>query len=208
MTRGPMPTTEACPPELQTLAQDEFLYYFLRLRKQRVRAVVSSLQVRFPAESPEQLAERLIDSHSSLSFLGGSLFHVPALLPGASQLWTVLGLAGGASVLTRMHVYLILEIALLYGRDIDDRERVPEIAAVVAATGAAVAGPAVLTSGLELNPLLAIPAAGLAATAVTRLIGKAAIARFAGAPGSPPAESLAVREPREAGAGCVALEPG
>jgi hypothetical protein len=45
-----------------------------------------------------------------------------------------LGFVGGTAAITRMHLYLILEIALLYGMDIDDEARVPEMIAVVAAT--------------------------------------------------------------------------
>ena len=45
------------------------------------------------------------------------------------QALKILGVAGGASVLTRMHLYLIMEIALLYGKDIEDQARVPEMVA-------------------------------------------------------------------------------
>jgi hypothetical protein len=85
----------------------------------------------------------------------------------------------GAAALTRLHLYLILEIALLYGKDIDDQARVPEMLAVVAATGAA-AGVPVLMRLLGLHPLLSIPVAGLTASTVTHLIGHTAI-RYYGA---------------------------
>ena len=165
---------------IQSLAVDDFFYFFLRLRKQRIRGVVNSIRTRFPGESREQLAQRLIASHASLSLIGGALFHVPALLPGIAQVWKVLGLVGGASALTRMHLYLILEIALLYGKDIDDQARVPEMVSVVAATAAAVGAPAVAVRLFDVSPLIAIPVAGLTATAVTRLIGKTAIRHYAG----------------------------
>ena len=192
--------TNAVPTNLQPLPVDDFLYFFLSLRKDRIRRVVVSLQTRFPQESREQIAARLIDSHASLSLIGGSLFHVPALLPGLSRVSKLLGLAAGASVLTRAHLYMILEIAHVYGKDIDDQARVPEVAAVVAATAAVVAAPALAVQLFGVTPLLAIPAAGLTATALTRLIGKIAVDRYSKeahaavpeiAPGAAPAPASA-----------------
>jgi hypothetical protein len=165
--------------ERQSLATDQFFYFFLRLRKQEIRGTVQALKARCPDESPEQLARRIIASHSSLSFLGGALMHLPLMLPGVGQVLKLLGFVGGASALTRMHLYLILEIALVYGRDIDDQARVPEMAAVVAATGLAASTPIVLQI-LELNPIYAIPVSGLSAVAVAQLIGNAAIQYYSG----------------------------
>jgi hypothetical protein len=170
----------------QSLAVDEFLYFFVQIRKHRIRTVVQGLQQRFPDETPAQLARRLIASHAELSFLGGSLLHVPMLLPGIGHVLKLLGFVTGAAALTRMHLYLILEIALLYGRDIDDAARVPEMMAVVAATGLAVSAP-LLSEVLSVTPLIAIPAAGLTATALTQMIGNAAIELYS----RMPADSLA-----------------
>ncbi len=158
----------------QQILTDDFLYFFLRVRKERVRKVVKASAARYPQDTKEELARRLIESSSTLSLLGGALMHLPMLLPGIGQAWKLLGFVGGASALTRMHLYLILEIALVYEKDIDDRARVPEIAAVVAATGLAATAP-LLIRVLEWDPLYAIPAAALSATAVTRLIGESAI---------------------------------
>ncbi|MBI5441200.1 MAG: hypothetical protein HY900_08315 [Deltaproteobacteria bacterium] len=163
---------------MTSLMADDFFYFFLRLRKPRIRAVVEGLRARFPGESREGLARRLIDSHANLSLLGGTIFHAPGVLPGFGQAWRLFGLVGGASALTRMHLYLILEIALLYGKDIDDDARVPEMMAVVAATGAAVTGPALLLETFGVPALLTLPAAGLAATALTRLVGELAMEHY------------------------------
>jgi uncharacterized protein (DUF697 family) len=163
---------------MQGLMTEEFFYFFLRVRKARVRKVVEAIQARFPEETPEQMARRLITSQTQLSFLGGSLLHLPFLIPGLGQTLQMLGVVGGGACLTRMHLYLILEIALLFGQDIDDRARVPEIVAVVAATGLA-SGTPLLLQALEVNPLLALPAAGLTASTVAKLIGEQAI-RFYG----------------------------
>jgi uncharacterized protein (DUF697 family) len=100
--------------------------------------------------------------------------NLPMLVPGLGQALKLLGVVGGASAFTRMHLYLIMEIALLYGKDIDDQARVPEIVAVVQASGlAAVAS--LLVQALEMNPLLALPVGGLTAASVVRLIEESAI---------------------------------
>ena len=169
-----MTTDVALRGSQQSLFLEDFFYFFLRLRKERVRKLVKMMQDRFPEETPEGLARQLIASSSTLSFVGGTLMHLPMLVPGIGQALSLLGFVGGASALTRMHLYLILEIALVYGKDIDDEARVPELATVVAATAAAAATP-MLIHALELNPIYALPAGGLAATAVTRLIGESAI---------------------------------
>ena len=166
---------------LQGLATDQFFYFFLRLRKSEVRRTVLALQARYPGETPEQLARRLIASHARLTLLGGALLHLPQLLPGIGQAFKLAGFVGGASMLTRMHLYLILEIALLFGRDIDDRARVPELAAVVAATGLGAAAPLLLQSlKLNLQPLYSLPVAGLSTGAMTHLIGYTAIGFYRG----------------------------
>ena len=163
----------------QSLATENFLYFFLRLRKQEIRRTVQALRAQYPDETAEQLARRIIDSYASVSFLGGTLMHLPLLLPGIGQALQLLGFVGGAASLTRMHLYLILEIALAYGKDIDDEARVPEMVAVVAATGL-VAGAPLALQALDLNPFYALPASGLTAAAVARLIGEAAIKQYTG----------------------------
>lgn len=173
-----MATDDAPFQDAQSMLTDEFFYFFLRLRKARIRVVVEAIRVRFPDETPEQLARRLIAAQTQLSFLGGALLHLPWLIPGLGQTLQLLGLVGGGTALTRMHLYLILEIALLYGKDIDEQERVPEMVAVVAATGLA-AGTPLLLNAFDLNPLVALPASGLTASAVAQLIGESAI-RFYG----------------------------
>ncbi|MHB9072349.1 MAG: hypothetical protein ACYC6G_02370 [Desulfobaccales bacterium] len=183
------------PQDHQSILTEEFFYFFLRLRKGRVRQVAAEIRCRFPDETPEQQARRLIASQCQLSFLGGALLHLPMLIPGLGQTLRLLGLVGGGACLTRMHLYLILEIALLFGKDIDDQARVPELVAVVAGTGLAVGAP-FLINALDLNPLVSLPAAGLSASAVAQLIGEGAIRFYRealdadAAPAALPAESL------------------
>jgi len=161
----------------QSQFTDEFLYFFLRVRKNRVRKVVERLLDEYPDETPEQLAHRLIASKTQLSFIGGTLTHLPMLIPGVGQAFKLLGFVGGTSMMTRMHLYLILEIALLYGKDIEDKARVSEMAAVVAMVGLGAAAP-FLVRVLDLNPLYAIPAAALSASAVTQIVGESAIRMY------------------------------
>ena len=140
----------------QGLLADQFFYFFLRLRKDRIRKVAAAVNATYPEESLEQRARRLISAQMPLSFLGGTLMHLPRLVPGLGSAVQFLGVAGGTSVLSRMHLYLILEIAHLYGKDLDDEARVPEMLSVVAATGLA-AGVSLLSGGLDLHALLPLP---------------------------------------------------
>ncbi len=167
----------------QSLAADDFFYFFLRLRKSRVRSVVKRVQQLHPGETPDQLARRLTDSTSQLALLAGGFFQAPLLLPGVGPALKALGLVGGASALTRMHLYLILEIALLYGKDIDDPARVSEMLAVVGATAAASSLPPLALRALGVVPLVGIPASALSSAAMTRVIGERASALY-GARGS------------------------
>jgi hypothetical protein len=166
------PEPDAC--ELQTRLTDDFFYFFLRLRKDRIRKVVANINACFPEESLEQRARRLIEDQMKLSFLGGLILDLPSMIPVVGQAVKVLGFVGGTSALVRMHLYLILEIALLYGHDIDDQARVPEMAAVVAGTGLAVGAP-YLADALGFHPLASMVTGGMAGVAVSRLIGESAI---------------------------------
>ncbi|MGC9964424.1 MAG: hypothetical protein ABSE08_03370 [Syntrophobacteraceae bacterium] len=158
----------------QSILADQFFYFFLRLRKKRIRAVVEAVNSSYPEESAEQKARRLIEAQTPLSFLGGTLIHLPMLVPGLGQAFQFLGFVGGTSAITRMHLYLILEIALLYGTDIEDEARVPEMLAVVAATGLA-AGAPLLANVFDINPLFCLPVGGITASAAARMIGEEAI---------------------------------
>ncbi|SMF95196.1 hypothetical protein SAMN02949497_2547 [Methylomagnum ishizawai] len=161
----------------QSVATDQFFYFFLRLRKGEIRRVVQRVQSLYPDESTEQLARRLILAQCSLSLVGGALLHLPQLFPGAGNILKLAGFVGGASMMARMNLYLILEVALLYGQDIDDQARVGEMMAVVAASGASAAMP-LLVNALEWAPVAAIPASGISASAVSKLVGEAAIAFY------------------------------
>jgi hypothetical protein len=176
--------TEPEAPALQSRLADDFFYFFLRLRKDRIRKVVAHINARFPDETVEQRARRLIEDQAQLSFLGGLILDLPSMIPVVGQAVKLLGFVGGTSALVRMHLYLILEIALLYGHDIDDQARVPEMAAVVAGTGLAVGAPFV-ADALGLHPLLAMVTGGMAGVAMSRVIGESAIRYYGESQASP-----------------------
>lgn len=189
-----MPPSELTPGRStgrhQYLAVEEFFYFFLRLRKTEIRRTVRDLELRFPDEEPARRARRLTNAKLGLAMLGGSLLQAPLLFPGLGQALKLAGVVGAGSMLTRMHLYLILEVACAYGEDIDDVARVPEMAAVVAATGLGAASP-LLVSTYNLNPIYSIPAGALTMPTVTKLIGSAA-ARFYSAGARPPEPAPAV----------------
>ena len=161
-------------PERQSRLTDDFFYFFLRLRKDRIRKVVADINDRYPEEAVEQRARRLIAAQAQLSLLGGLILDLPTMIPYIGHLVKIVGFVGGTSTLVRMHLYLILEIALLYGKDIDDEARVPEMAAVVAGTGVAVGAP-FMADALGLHPLVSMVTGGVAALTASRLIGESAI---------------------------------
>jgi len=169
--------TAARLPRQQSVAVDQFFYFFLRLRKGEVRRIVQRVKTLYPGETPEQLARRLILAQSSLSLVGGALLYLPMLFPVAGNVLKMVGFVGGASMLTRVNLYLILEIALLFGKDIDDQARVPELMAVIAASGLSATSP-LLVSQMDWHPAASIPASGVMAAATAKLIGEAAIAFY------------------------------
>jgi hypothetical protein len=73
-----------------------------------------------------------------------------------------------------MHMALILEIALLYGQDIDEPARLKEIAAVIAASGLVACTP-LLTRALELKSYYALLTGGTTVSTASQLIGDAAL---------------------------------
>jgi hypothetical protein len=187
-------------PKPQSLASDQFFYFFLRLRKGEVRRVVQRVRSLYPKESPEQHARRLILAQCSLSLVGGAILYLPQLFPVIGNVWKMAGFVGGASMLARLNLYLILEIALLYGEDIDDQARVPEMMTVVAASGLSAASP-FLVNALDWHPAAAIPASGLTATAVSKLIGESAIAFYKARRATAPHLEEGVAQPAMAAAG-------
>ena len=156
------------------LTADKFLYFFMGLRKGEIRRRITALKASYPDEGPEQLARRLINAQSTLSLAGGALLHVPVFMPGVGPALKLIGVAGAAAVLMRMHMALILEIGLLFGHDLDKPERLREIAAIIVASGL-VAGTPLLTRALNLKSYSALITGGLTVSTASQLIGLAAL---------------------------------
>jgi hypothetical protein len=162
------------PPSEHSVTADKFLYFFMGLRKGEIRRRVATLRARHPEEDAEALARRLIRTQTRLSLAGGALLHVPLFLPGAGPALKLLGVAGGASVLMRMHMAMVLEIALLFGHDIDESERLKDIAAVIAASGLVACTP-YLTRALNMKSYYAVLTGAMTVSSVSQLVGETAV---------------------------------
>lgn len=125
----------AAAPKLWGLATEKYFYFFMGLRKGEIRKQVAMMKSRYPEDSPHQLARRFVASQAPLSLLSGALFHAPMLVPTIGPAIKLLGIAAGSSLMVRLNMTLVLQIALLFGRDIDSRARLKELAAIIAATG-------------------------------------------------------------------------
>ena len=161
----------------QGLSVDKLLYFFLGLRKGEIRRRVDGLRKRHPDETPRELARRVVAAQRPLSMLGGALLELPLLLPAIGTPLKLLGVAGATSALVRMHMAMMLEIALIHGFDIDDRARLKEMAVVVAATGLASGTPGLARARAASAPV-ALAAAAVALTTASELIGRSAIAYY------------------------------
>ncbi len=167
-----MDHTSLPAPKYQSVLTEKFLFYFLGLRKGEIRRTIATLQEHHPDEGPEQLARRLLVPQAPLSFIGGVLLDLPLFLPGVGSALKIVGVAGGTAIMMQMHVSLILEIALLFGKDIDDHARVKEMLAVLALSGLASSSPLLFR---KMSPLIALPATGATVSTMGTLIGETAI---------------------------------
>ncbi len=170
-----MKSENLATPRKMGVAMDKFFFFFFGLRRSLVRKRVTDLRRDYPGESPEQLARRLINADTALSLFSGALLYLPMVAPGIGLAFRLVGLAAVASAMTSMHIYLILEIALLFGRDIDDRARVPEMLAIIAASGLTSSTPWLFRSVGMKPPLLAVPVGTLMVMASRRLVIEAAV---------------------------------
>jgi len=157
------------------LSTEEFFYFFMGVRKGEIRKEVKMMRERFPEDSPRQLARGFVAAQRPLSVLGGALLHVPLVVPGLGPMLKLAGIATGSTVMIRLNVTLLLQIALLYGHDIDDRARIKEMFTIIAAS--------VLTSSSSLlsqlvplwDPRYRAVLGGVSVLAANQLIGEAAI---------------------------------
>ena len=112
---------------------------------------------------------------------------IPWLIPGLSPVLRFLGISTGAAVMVILNMTMLLQIALVYGHDIDDRARLKEMFAIVLASGLA-GSTSVLPQLGALGPTYRALAGGTAVATVSQLIGEAAIRYYRrAAEGSPTA---------------------
>ena len=194
------------PAGTQGLSVDKFLYFFLGMRKGEIRRRVQALEKRYPNESPGERAARVVVAQRPLSLLGGTLLELPMLLPAVGLPLKLLGIAGATSALARMHLSMILEIALIHGFDIDEKARLKEMAVVIATTGLASAVPS-LSRGSALGGPLRLLSGTVAAASAGEMIGRSAISfygRRAGVPQKRPDRPSLRGVPSSAGADSAA----
>lgn len=156
------------------LAWEKFFYYFLGLRKGELRKDIETLRKQHPNDDADQLARRIVNAQVPLSLTGGLVLQIPWLLPGVSPVVKLLGISMGASVMVILNMTMLLQIALVYGHDIDDRARLKEMFTIMAASGLAGATSA-FPHLSALKPGYRALAGGAAVTTVSQLLGEAAI---------------------------------
>jgi hypothetical protein len=161
------------------LSTEKFFYFFMGLRKGEIRKQVQMMQARYPDEGPGQLARRFVAAQTPLSFLGGALTHLPMLVPALGPPLKLFGIAMGSSVMIRLNMTLLLQIAMLYGHDIDDRARLKEMAVIVAASGLA-SGTSLLPYVFNLEPRARAALGGASVMTISQLLGMAAIRYYSG----------------------------
>ncbi|MGD8875123.1 MAG: hypothetical protein PVH38_08250 [Gammaproteobacteria bacterium] len=156
------------------LSTEKFFYFFMGLRKGEIRKQVQMMKARFPDDDPAQLARRFVAAQTPLSLLGGALMHLPMLVPALGPPLKLAGIAMGSSVMIRLNMTLLLQIAMLYGHDIDDRARLKEMAAIIAASGLA-SGTSLFPYVFNLQPRTKAILGGASVMTVSQLLGTAAI---------------------------------
>ncbi len=193
-------------PKLQSVTMEKFLYHFLGLRKGEIRRRVKLMKERHPGESPEHLARRMVAGHMPLSLVGAAILHVPMFVPGIGPVLKGLGVAGGAATLMRLHTALIMEIAVMFGRNLDERARLKEIWTVMSLAGLASASP-LLIQRFGMKPLVGISAGMSSVSAVSEIIGEIAIQYYKRTSGGTPAEDNSAPAPLKTTAAAPMVAP-
>ena len=145
--------------------------YDVHRRRRRTVGITVRDDGRVEVHAPLRTSRKAIEE---MRKAGGALLHVPVFMPGVGPALKLIGVAGAAAVLMRMHMALILEIGLLFGHDLDKPERLREIAAIIVASGLVAATP-LLTRALNLTSYSALITGGLTVSTASQLIGLAAL---------------------------------
>jgi len=161
-----------------SLATEKFFYYYMGLRKGDLRKQVAMMQSRYPDDTLEQLARRFISAQIPLSLVGSSLIHIPTVFPALGPAFRFMGLASGTTVMMILNMSLSMQIAMIYGHDIDDRARLKELLAIIAATGLTSSSTALMPQLASLAPGYKALTGGALITTTSQLIGELAIKHF------------------------------
>ena len=157
------------------LATEKFFYYCMGLRKADIRTQVAIMRSRYPDDTPERLARRFIAAQTPLSMVSSALIHIPAVIPVAGPAFRFLGAASGTTLMMVLNMTLVMQIALIFGRDLDDNARIKELFAVIAATGLASGSTTLVPQLSTLRPTLKAIAGGATIMTTSRLIGEIAL---------------------------------
>jgi len=160
------------------LATEKFFYYCMGLRKGDMGRQVAMMKARYPDDSPERLARRFIAAQVPLSLVGSALIHAPTLLPMVGPAFRFLGLATGTTFMMILNMTLVMQIALLYGYELDDRARLRELLAAITATALTSSSTSLIPQLARLKPGMKAIAGGTAIMTTSQLIGEIAIKSF------------------------------
>jgi hypothetical protein len=160
------------------LATEKFFYYCMGLRKGEMRNQVESMKSRYPDETPERLARRFIAAQTPLSMVSSVLIHLPSVIPVAGPAFRFLGLASGTTLMMVLNMTLVMQIALIFDYDLDDRARIKELIAVIAATAAAASSTMLVPSIASLRPGLRALVGSATIMTTAQLIGEIALKHF------------------------------
>jgi len=103
---------------------------FSRLDKEKIAESVRRLIEKHPGEDEQKLVKRLISRSSRLSGAVGIVGSIPALLPGPGLAISVIGMVPEEMYLIRRKCTMLLQIACIYGFDLEAEERLYEIIAL------------------------------------------------------------------------------
>ena len=160
------------------LATEKFFYYYMGLRKADVRNLVAMMQSRYPDDSPERLARRFISAQIPLSLVGSSLIHIPTVFHTLGPAFRFMGLASGTTVMMILNMTLVMQIAMLYGHDIDDRARLKELLVIITTTGLASSSTALIPQLAALAPAHKALTGAAAIITTSQLTGELAVKYF------------------------------
>jgi len=160
------------------LATEKFFYYCMGLRKGVISEQVARMQSQYPNDTPERLARRFIAAQIPLSMVSSALVHIPTVIPVAGPAFRFLGFASGTTLMMVLNMTLAMQIALIFGHDLDDRARIKELLAVITATGLASGSTSLVPQLLSLRPRLRAFAGSATIMTTSQLIGEIALKYF------------------------------